>query len=140
MFSGEDLLNFLELCDYACFNDYEAKLACDRTGLSLEQLAGKVKALIVTLGAEGSHIYANGQRHEIPCVEADKVVDPTGCGDAYRSGLLYGIANGWSWEHTGRLAAVMGAIKIAYRGGQNHQPTRDEIAARYAKAFGQSPW
>ena len=140
MFSGEDVLHFMDLCDYACFNDYEAKMASDRTGLSLEQLATKVKALIVTLGPAGSHIYAGGQRLAIPCVEADEVVDPTGCGDAYRSGLLYGIDQGWDWEKTGRLAAVMGAIKIAYRGGQNHRPTRADIAARYAKAFGQSPW
>ena len=140
MFSGEDLTHFLDLCDYACFNDYEAKLACDRSGLTLEQMAGKVKALIVTLGPAGSQIYANGQRYDIPCVEADSVIDPTGCGDAYRAGLLYGITNGWGWEMTGRLAAVMGAIKIAHRGGQNHQPKREEIAARFAKAFGQPLW
>ena len=140
MFSGDDLQHFLDLCDYACFNDYEAKLACDRTGLTLEQMASKVKALIVTLGPAGSHIYADGQRYEIPCVEADEVIDPTGCGDAYRAGLLYGIDRGWDWERTGRLAAVMGAIKIAHRGGQNHKPSREEIAQRYTRAFGRTPW
>jgi adenosine kinase len=140
MFSGDELLDFIGLADYACFNDYEAKLLCDRTGRSLEQLAGEVKALIVTRGGEGSEIYADGQRHDIPCVEADAVVDPTGCGDAYRSGLLYGIANGMDWPTTGRLAAVMGAIKIAHRGGQNHQPGREEIAARFQRAFAYTPW
>ncbi len=140
MFSGDDLLDFIGLADYACFNDYEARLACDRTGRSLEQLAGELKALIVTRGGEGSEIYADGQRYAIPCVEADQVVDPTGCGDANRAGLLYGIANGYDWEKTGRLAAVMGAIKIAHRGGQNHQPSREEIAARYQRAFGVLPW
>ena len=140
MFSGEDLLHFMELADYACFNDYEAKMACDRTGLSHEQLAGKVKAMIVTLGGEGSHIYVEGRRLTIPCVAAEQIIDPTGCGDAYRAGLLYGITQGWDWEKTGRLAAVMGAIKIACRGGQNHQPSREEIAARYTQAFGQRPW
>lgn len=140
MFSGDDLMEFLRLANYACFNDYEAQLACDRTGRSLEQLAGEVKALIVTRGGEGSHIYANGQRHDIPCVKAGAVVDPTGCGDAYRAGLLYGIAEGWDWEKTGRLAAVMGAIKIAHRGGQNHRSNRAEIGARYAEAFGTTPW
>lgn len=140
MFSGEDLLHFMGLADYACFNDYEAKLLCDRTGRSLEQLAGDVKALIVTRGGQGSEIYANGVRHDIPCVEAEQILDPTGCGDAYRSGLLYGIANGFDWPTTGRLAAVMGAIKIAHRGGQNHQPSREEIAERYRKAFGNLPW
>ena len=140
MFSGDELLDFIGLADYACFNDYEAKLLCDRTGRSLEQLAGYVKALIVTRGGEGSEIYTAGQRHDIPCVEADAVVDPTGCGDAYRAGLLFGIANGMDWPTTGRLAAVMGAIKIAHRGGQNHQPGREEIAARFQRAFGYAPW
>lgn len=140
MFSGDELMQFMKLAEYACFNDYEAKLLCDRTGHSLERLANEVKALIVTRGGEGSHIYTGGQRHEIPCVKADDVVDPTGCGDAYRSGLLYGIANGWDWLMTGQLAAVMGAIKIAHRGGQNHRASRDEIAERYAQAFGRAPW
>ena len=140
MFSGEELMEFLNQADYACFNDYEAKLFCDRTGCTLEDIASKVKALVVTLGGEGSLIYADGQRIEIPCVEAEEVVDPTGCGDAYRSGLLYGIANAWDWTRTGYLAAVMGAIKIEHQGCQNHQPTRNEIAERYQKAFGHSPW
>ena len=140
MFSGDDLMRFLELADYACFNDYEARMASDRTGLSIEQMATQVKALIVTLGGEGSRIYAGGERIDIPCVEADAVVDPTGCGDAYRAGLLYGIDHGWDWRKTGQLAAVMGAIKIAHRGGQNHRPSREEIGARYAKAFGAALW
>ena len=140
MFDGDELLDFLRLADYACFNDYEAKLACERTGRSLEQLAGEVKALIVTRGGEGSEIYADGLCYDIPCVEAEQVLDPTGCGDAYRSGLLYGIVNGFDWLTTGRLAAVMGAIKIAHRGGQNHRPNRDEIARCFAAAFGKSPW
>jgi len=140
MYSGDELLDFMKLADYACFNDYEAKMLCDRTGRSLEQLASEVKALVVTRGGEGSEIYADGQRIDIPCVEADAIMDPTGCGDAYRSGLLYGIANGYDWLTCGRLAAVMGAIKIAHRGGQNHQPSREEIAARYQRAFGALPW
>jgi len=140
MFNGDELLDFMRLADYACFNDYEARLLCDRTGRSLEQLAGDVRALIVTRGGEGSDIYADGRRYIIPCVGAEQILDPTGCGDAYRSGLLYGIANGYDWEKTGRLAAVMGAIKIASRGGQNHQPSREEIGERYRRAFGALPW
>ena len=140
MFSGDELLDFMGLADYACFNDYEARLLTDRTGRSLDQLAGQVQALIVTRGGEGSTIYADGQRLEIPCVQASAVVDPTGCGDAYRSGLLYGIANGLDWLTTGRLAAVMGAIKIAHRGGQSHQPSRAEIGAAYQQAFGARLW
>ncbi|MDD2884345.1 MAG: carbohydrate kinase family protein [Dechloromonas sp.] len=140
MFSGDDLLDFLRLADYACFNDYEAQLACERTGRNLSQLASEVKALIVTRGSEGSEIHVDGACLSIPCVTADAVVDPTGCGDAYRAGLLYGLAEGYDWLTIGRLAAVMGAIKIAHRGGQNHQPSRAEIAQRYQQAFGVSVW
>lgn len=140
MFSGEDLLHFMELATYACFNDYEAKLASDRTGRSIEALAEKVDALIVTRGGEGSQIHTRDRRYDIPCVRAAQVVDPTGCGDAYRAGLLYGIANGWDWQRTGQLASVMGTIKIEHRGGQNHTPSRDTIAGRYRDAFGVAPW
>ena len=140
MFSGDELLEFMKLAEYACFNDYEAKLLCDRTGRNLDQLAKEVKALIVTKGGDGSEIRTAGQCINIPCVKADQLLDPTGCGDAYRAGLLYGIANGYDWEKTGRLAAVMGSIKIAHRGGQNHQPRREEIAAKFEQAFGVSPW
>ena len=140
MFSAEELNEFLALADYVAVNDYEGKLLEERTGRSLEALAGKVKALVQTLGAKGSVVYAGGKKHEIPSVKADALVDPTGCGDAYRAGLLYGIANGWDWPSTGRLGAVMGAIKISQRGAQNHAPSREEIEARYKSAFGFSPW
>ena len=135
MFNGEELLSFIEMATYLAVNDYEAQVLQDKTGLTLEQLASKVSALIVTLGGHGSLIYADGQRHEVPCVKADKIVDPTGCGDAYRAGLLYGIANGWDWPTCGRLASTMGAIKIASRGGQNHKPTRAEIENIYSHAL-----
>jgi len=140
MFSGEELLSFLELADYCTVNDYEAKLLCQRTGKSLEDLACEVVALIVTLGGNGSEIYAGGQCIRIPCVKPEVLVDPTGCGDAYRAGLLYGISQGWEWGRTGQLASLMGALKIAQRGGQNHKPTRDDIAVRYREAFGQDLW
>jgi adenosine kinase len=135
MFNGEELLHFIEMATYLAVNDYESQVIQDKTGLNLEQLAAKVTALIVTLGGQGSHIYADGQRFGIPCVKATSIVDPTGCGDAYRAGLLYGIANGWDWPTCGRLASTMGAIKIASRGGQNHKPTRAEIEAIYAQAL-----
>ncbi|OHC68474.1 MAG: sugar kinase [Rhodocyclales bacterium GWA2_65_20] len=137
MFDGAELLDFLKLADYCTVNDYEAKLLTERTGRSIEDLAQEVKALIVTLGANGSEIHADGRRITVPGVKADELVDPTGCGDAYRAGLLYGIAQGWEWQKTGRLASLMGAIKIAHRGGQNHKPTRTEIAARFQEAFGE---
>ncbi len=140
MFDGQDLQQFLELADYACFNDYEAKLACERTGKTIEQLAQSVKALIVTKGGQGSEIHVQGQVLDIPCVSAEAIVDPTGCGDAYRAGLLYGIMNGLEWQKTGRLASLMGAYKIASRGPQNHAPSREEIGARYFSEFNERLW
>ncbi len=138
MFNGDELIDFIDKATYLAVNDYEAQLMQEKTGLTLDALAARVKALIVTQGANGSTIYAEGQRFDIPCVAADALVDPTGCGDAYRAGLLYGIVKGWSWQQSGRLAAVMGAIKIASRGGQNHRPSRQEIETRYAKAFNET--
>jgi len=140
MFSREELLEMVKLGSYLAVNDYEGKLLEEKTGCRLEDLARELKALVHTLGAQGSVIFADGVRHEIPCVAPDAVLDPTGCGDAYRAGLLYGIARGWHWPATGRLASVMGAIKIAHRGPQNHKPARAEIEARYRKAFGASPF
>jgi adenosine kinase len=135
MFSGEELLAFVDQASYLAVNDYEGRLLEQRTGSKLEELAHGLKALILTRGAEGSMIYVEGQRIDIPCVKAAEVVDPTGCGDAYRAGLLYGIAAGFDWEKTGRLAALMGAIKIASRGGQNHKVSRDEIAQLFRENF-----
>ena len=140
LFNGMELLEMLDIATYAAFNDYEAKVVMERTGLTATQLAERVDALIITHGGEGSEIHAGGQVHHIPAAEADQIADPTGCGDAYRAGLLYGIANGYDWPTTGRLASVMGAIKIGHRGCQNHAPSRDEIAQRYARAYGNRPW
>jgi adenosine kinase len=140
MFSREELLEMVKLASYLAVNDYEGRLLEEKTGRKLEDLARELKALVHTLGADGSVIFADGARHQIPCVAADALLDPTGCGDAYRAGLLYGIARGWDWPSTGRLASVMGSIKIAHRGPQNHKPTREQIAERYGKAFGSSPF
>jgi adenosine kinase len=136
MFSGEELLAFVDRASYLAVNDYEGKLLEERTGQKLAALAERVEALILTRGAEGSIIYADGQRIEIPCARATQVVDPTGCGDAYRAGLLHGIAARFDWVKTGRLASLMGAIKVASRGGQNHAASRDEIARLYRQNFG----
>ena len=140
MFNGEELMAFLQLANYCTVNDYEAKLLTELTGRTLEQLAGEVDALIVTLAGSGSHIYTAGRRMEIPVATPEALIDPTGCGDAYRAGLLYGIDQGWEWGKTGRLASLMGSIKIAHRGGQNHKPTRDDIAERYRAAFDDRLW
>jgi len=140
IFNGDELRHFIELADFVTVNDYEARVLEEQTGEPVEKLAERVQALIVTKGAEGSVIYANGQQISIPSVKENRRVDPTGCGDAYRSGLLYGIERGWSWEKTGRLANTMGSIKIEHRGPQGHQPTRDEIAERYQMAFDEPLW
>jgi adenosine kinase len=140
MFNGEELLEFIGMASYIALNDYEARMLQERTGRKIDQLASMVKALIITEGGDGSVIYVDGSPLRIPSVKAEAVLDPTGCGDAYRAGLLYGIALGFDWPTTGRLASLMGAIKIASRGGQNHVLTRDEIGARYREAFGSSVW
>ncbi len=140
MFSAAELAEFLRLADYVAVNDYEGKMLEEKTGRRLEDLAREVKALIVTLGARGSRIIAGGRQHEIPVAQAERVVDPTGCGDAYRAGLLYGIAQGWDWPRIGRLGATLGALKIASRGAQNHRADRATVEARYRQSFGDSPW
>jgi adenosine kinase len=140
MFDGKDLLAFIDQATYVAVNDYEGKMLEEKTGKSLEAIAKMVKALIVTRGADGSTIIADGQRIDIPCVKAKEILDPTGCGDAYRAGLLYGIAKGMDWRATGQLASVMGSLKIASRGGQNHPVTRDIVAKVYKDSFGSTPW
>jgi adenosine kinase len=140
MFSGEELLAFIERATYVTVNDYEAQLLQERTGRTLDELAKRVQALVVTRGGEGSLIYAKGQQIAIPCVKAKEVVDPTGCGDAYRAGLLFAIARGMDWLTAGRLASLIGAVKIASRGGQNHHFTPAEIGERYLEAFGSRIW
>jgi adenosine kinase len=140
MFSGEELLGFVDQAAYVAVNDYEGRMLQERIGQDLELLARRVKALVVTRGAEGSTIYSSGQTIQIPSVPPASTIDPTGCGDAYRAGLLYGIAQGYDWPSTGRLASLMGSIKIASRGGQNHHPTREEIGLRYREAFGTTLW
>ncbi|MCL2022412.1 MAG: carbohydrate kinase family protein [Betaproteobacteria bacterium] len=140
LFSGEELLAFLDMADYACFNDYEARLIAERVGLGIERLAERVEALIITRGGEGSEIWTGGECLSIPAARAEAVVDPTGCGDAYRSGLLYGLIAGFDWQKTGRLASLMGAIKIACHGSQNHAPTKESIRVRFRHEFGEDLW
>ena len=137
LFSGPELVGMIERASYLTVNDYEAKLLSDRTGLSLSALAERVDALVVTLGGEGSVIHAGDATYAIPAVKPRALVDPTGCGDAYRAGLLYGIAHGFDWDRTGKLASVLGALKIASRGAQNHAVNREIVAALYSKAFGE---
>jgi adenosine kinase len=137
MFNGEELRAFIEQASYVAVNDYEAGLLTERTGWSAEQIATRVKALIVTRGGEGSWIYAGGQKFTIPVAPAAQLADPTGCGDAYRAGLLYGLQRGLDWPTTGRIASLAGSIKMEHHGTQQHRYTMNDFAARYRAAFGQ---
>ncbi len=136
MFTGEELLEFVELADWMTLNDYEAKLMEERTGQKPEQLAEGLKALIVTKGGTGSLIYTEGSVLEIPPAKPKAVLDPTGCGDAYRAGLLYGLSEGLDLETSGRIASLMGAIKVETAGTQNHAFELEAFKERYQENFG----
>jgi adenosine kinase len=136
MFDGAELLRFAEQATWLAFNDYEAKLMQERTGKTPEQLAQMVEAVFITLGGEGSYIYTRNKVYEIPAAPVANLQDPTGCGDAYRAGLLYGLMQNADWEVTGRIGALMGAIKIEHPGTQNHKFTGEEFAARFKESFG----
>ena len=136
MFSGDDLKHFIDLATYVAVNDYEAELLMARTGWTLEQIAQQVSALIVTRGEQGAEIFTGGQKIDIPCVPAATIADPTGCGDAFRAGLLFGLTKGMDWATTGRLSSLMGSIKIASQGPQNHAPSLAEIEERFHQSFG----
>jgi len=120
MFNGEELRQFIELATWVTLNDYEAQMLCDRTGLTLDDIAAKVKGLIVTLGAEGCDVWDGGSKVHVPGVVASEVVDPTGCGDAFRAALLHGLEQAWPLQRCVELGNRMGAAKIASRGGQNY--------------------
>jgi adenosine kinase len=140
LFSGDDLIGMIDAATYLAVNDYEGRLLCERTGLSMADIGRRVDAVVETRGADGSRIHVDGGVIEVPVVRPEALIDPTGCGDAYRAGILYGIAHGWDWERTGRLAAVLGALKIGHRGGQNHLVDRDAVGAIYHREFGAYPW
>ena len=117
---GAELRNFVRLADWIAVNDYEGKMLSDRTGWDTAEISRRVRALFVTLGAEGSEVWIDGQKTHVPGVLASAVVDPTGCGDAYRGALLFGLENGWSMQRCAALGNQLGAIKIAQRGPQNY--------------------
>jgi len=136
MFDGAELLDFIDKATWVAVNDYEGQMLQERTGLGPDAIARKVKAYIVTRGAAGSVIHADGRHHEIPTVPPDVINDPTGCGDAYRAGLIYGLMNSLDWETTGRVASLLGSIKIAHAGTQNHRFDMSEFRQRFRAAFG----
>ena len=136
LFSGAELKHFIEQATWTAVNDYEWQLVQQKTGWSGQQVIDRLEALIVTRGSQGSSIFTGEQRIDIPSAKARAVVDPTGCGDAYRAGLMHGLLHDLDWETTGRVASVMGAIKIESRGTQNHGLSRAAIAARMSENFG----
>jgi adenosine kinase len=138
MFGGEELRTFIEQATWVAVNDYEWQLMQQRTGWSEGDVTQRVQALIVTRGADGSVIYTREREYRIPCAKAQAVVDPTGCGDAYRAGLIHGLLQGHNWEIIGRIASLMGAIKIESRGTQNHRFTAAEFEQRFNNSFGMS--
>jgi adenosine kinase len=139
MFDGTELQRFVELAAVVAVNDYEGQMLMQRCGWSEADIAGRVDALIVTRGADGSTIHANGRVYDIPAARPDSIVDPTGCGDAYRAGLLHGLMAGADWETTGRIASLMGAIKVASAGTQNHSFDRESFRSRFEENFGYEP-
>ncbi len=137
MFGADELKAFIDQARWVAVNDYEWGMLQRKTGWTEEDLMRKVDALIVTRASAGSVIYAQGRTLEIPCARARAVVDPTGCGDAYRAGLIHGLLHDLPWETTGRIASLMGALKVESRGPQNHRFTKAEFERRYFENFGQ---
>ncbi len=136
MFDGRELRCFIDQAAWLTVNDYEWQLLKDRTGLNIAEAIAKLQALIITRGGDGSIIYADGREIVIPVAAASECHDPTGCGDAYRAGLLYGLTNGFDWETTGRIASLMGAVKIEHHGTQNHHFTLAGFKERFRETFG----
>lgn len=135
LFDGDDLKTFIRQADWLVANDYEFQLIQERTGLSQEQVAEQLKALIITRGGDGSSLITSGGEETIKAVPPTAVKDPTGCGDAYRSGLIYGLQNDLDLATSCRIGSVMGALKIAVQGPQNHKPTLDEIVECFKNTF-----
>jgi adenosine kinase len=131
MFDGDELRGFVERARWIAVNDYEGRMLCERMGTTLADLSKRpnIDGVVVTLGAEGSELWLDGHRVAVPGVQAEAVIDPTGCGDAYRAALLYGLARGWSLERCAHLGNRVGALKIAHRGGQNHPVPAELVAA-----------
>lgn len=136
LFDGDDLRRMLEMAAILCVNEYEASVVAQRTGLSMEAIARELQGVVVTHGSQGAVVYESGRSTEVPVVPATEVVDPTGCGDAHRAGLLYGLTRGWTLADACKLGNVMGSLKVASRGPQNHRPSRDDIQAMLQAHYG----
>jgi adenosine kinase len=137
-FNGEELRQFIHNADWIVMNDYEYQLLQEHTGMDGTAIAKEVEAFVVTLGGEGSILYEDGQEHRIAAAGAERIEDPTGCGDAYRAGLIHGILNNLDLVTACRIGSVMGSIKIEHQGPQNHKPTMQDISDRFEAAYGYS--
>ncbi len=135
MFNGDELSDLIELATWVTLNDYEAQLLAQRTGLSIDRIADRVEAVVVTRSGQGSQIYLKDERIYIPPARPKAVLDPTGCGDAYRAGLLYGLLEELDWPTTGRIASLMGALKVECEGTQNHRFSTEEFRERFQQNF-----
>jgi adenosine kinase len=136
LFNGEELRAFIEQADYVTVNDYESNLLQERTGWDEKVIAGKVKAYITTQGPKGAVIHADGKTYTIPPAHERRVTDPTGCGDAFRAGLIFGIEKGYDWMTIGRIGNLMGALKVEHPGTQNQRFDYDEFAEQFSQQFG----
>jgi adenosine kinase len=136
LFSGDEFRSMIGKSTYVIVNDYESQLLQARTGWSAEEIASHVSAYIVTQGPHGSIIHTGTETHQIPPARERAVVDPTGCGDAYRAGLIFGIMRGKDWPTVGRMASLMGALKVEHPGTQNQHFTYSEFAAEFHDQFG----
>jgi len=127
MFNEQELKDFIEKATYITVNDYEAQLLSRNSHLSLGEIRKMVEALIITKGSSGSTIMTSSDEIHIPAFNVENPVDPTGCGDAYRAGIAYGIVKNWNWEKSGKLASALASLKVNFKGGQNHNPNVDDI-------------
>jgi len=137
MFSKEELLNFIDQASYVIVNDYESKMLQDKTGMTEQEIAAKLEAYVITMGSKGATIFHSGNVIQIPAAPISEAVDPTGCGDAFRGGMLFGILKGLGWQECGQIGSLCGAIKIEHGGTQNHSFTLEEFVNRYEQSFGQ---
>ena len=138
MFSGPELEEMIGRASVLAVNDYEAAIVEEKTGRGIAELARTTRAVFITHGSAGCVVLSDGGEEVVPAVAADSLVDPTGCGDAFRAGVLYGMARSWEWRKCAQLGAVMGSIKIEHRGGQNHRPTREMIEGKFREAFAEA--
>ncbi|MDO5103287.1 MAG: carbohydrate kinase family protein [Lautropia sp.] len=140
IFDGDELKTLIQSASALTVNDYEFGMVLQKTGWTEEEAAQAAGTMVVTLGGDGSRVYQNGQIETIAPASISQAVDPTGCGDSYRAGLLYGLTHGWDWAKSARLGSIMGAIKIESHGPQNHKPGLADIAQRFEATYGEKPW